>query len=186
MAKSEYTDLTYFMIYGYKLVKNSDNSGRQYLESISGLHFKEKISFILNASDLRHIYKEHYGSNEKDTGNNIPLTDKDIRSLVDVICSPDQIVYGLDKKDGRKIFYFLKDSGNGAYNLAEVYSDKHGNLTAKTFYKTKKGSHPRAVELINSFLRILRGRKYGGGAHLNLLFQSPSSSERRQLNSSRF
>ena len=25
MAKSEYTDLTYFMIYGYKLVKNSDH-----------------------------------------------------------------------------------------------------------------------------------------------------------------
>ena len=25
MAKSEYADLTYFMIYGYKLVKNSDN-----------------------------------------------------------------------------------------------------------------------------------------------------------------
>ena len=24
MAKLEYTDLTYFMIYGYKLVKNSD------------------------------------------------------------------------------------------------------------------------------------------------------------------
>ena len=24
MAKSEYTDLTYFMIYGYKLVKNSE------------------------------------------------------------------------------------------------------------------------------------------------------------------
>ena len=24
MAKSEYTDLTYFMIYGYKLVKNLD------------------------------------------------------------------------------------------------------------------------------------------------------------------
>ena len=26
MAKSEYTDLTYFMIYGYKLVKNSDGN----------------------------------------------------------------------------------------------------------------------------------------------------------------
>ena len=26
MAKSEYTDLTYFMIYGYKLVKNSENT----------------------------------------------------------------------------------------------------------------------------------------------------------------
>ena len=25
MAKSEYADLTYFMIYGYKLVKNSEN-----------------------------------------------------------------------------------------------------------------------------------------------------------------
>lgn len=25
MTKSEYADLTYFMIYGYKLVKNSEN-----------------------------------------------------------------------------------------------------------------------------------------------------------------
>ena len=28
MAKSEYTDLTYFMIYGYKLVKKSDKYGK--------------------------------------------------------------------------------------------------------------------------------------------------------------
>ena len=28
MAKSEYTDLTYFMIYGYKLMKNSEVCGR--------------------------------------------------------------------------------------------------------------------------------------------------------------
>ena len=98
---------------------------------------KPSISFIINPSDLRHIYKNHYGNNEKDTGNNIPLTDNDIRSIVDVIIQPDHIVYGIDKKDGRKMFYFLRNSGNGAYNLMEVYSDKHGNLI-RLFIKRKR------------------------------------------------
>lgn len=42
MAKSEYTDLTYFMIYGYKLVKNLERKppwhtkgGREMLEKQS-------------------------------------------------------------------------------------------------------------------------------------------------------
>ncbi|MBQ7684372.1 MAG: hypothetical protein IJT48_07760 [Bacteroidaceae bacterium] len=124
--------------------------GRKYLEQLSGLTMKPRVSFVLNASDLRHIYNEHYGENEKDKGSNIPLTDEDIVSMVDVITQPDRIVYGETKRDGMKLFYFLKDSGNGTYNLAEVYTDKRGNLTAKTFYKTKKGSHQRANDILNS------------------------------------
>jgi len=40
MAKSEYTDLTYFMIYGYKLVKNSESIRTRFLSfRIKGVLF---------------------------------------------------------------------------------------------------------------------------------------------------
>ena len=78
--------------------------------------------------------------NEKDKGNNIPLTDEDILNLVDVLNQPDGILFGIDKRDGRKLFFFLKDAGNGLYNLTEVCSTKKGNLTAKSFFKTRKVS----------------------------------------------
>ena len=38
-----------------------------------------------------HIYKDHFGNNEKDKGQNRPLDIEDIRSLADVISSPDKI-----------------------------------------------------------------------------------------------
>ena len=41
MAKSEYTYLTYFMIYGYKLVKKSDN------------YFKEIMFFKVKTMENR-------------------------------------------------------------------------------------------------------------------------------------
>ena len=47
--------------------------GRVYLERLSGLRMsKTDIDFVLNPSDLKHIYNDHYGDNEKDKGNNIP------------------------------------------------------------------------------------------------------------------
>ena len=127
---------------------NLTEKGRKYLEGISGIDMKPKVSFVLNASELRHIYNEHYGDNEKDKGNNIPLTDDDIRSLVDVVTSPDKIVFAVENKTGRKMFFFLKNAENGTYNLAEVYADSKGNLTTKSFYKTKKSIAQRANELL--------------------------------------
>lgn len=44
MAKSEYTDLTYFMIYGYKLVKNLEN---YILSNIKILLFNIFIWFLI-------------------------------------------------------------------------------------------------------------------------------------------
>ena len=67
--------------------------------------------------------------------------------------TPDGILYGVDKKDGRKLFFFLKDAGNGLYNLTEVCSTKKGNLTAKSFFKSKKkGIIQRVMEIKDSLL----------------------------------
>ncbi|MGN0238239.1 MAG: hypothetical protein ACI4AK_09195 [Lepagella sp.] len=127
--------------------------GKEFLENISGLQFKEYVDFVLNPSDLRHIRNDHYGQNEKDPGNNVPLTDVDIRNIVDVINNPDGIIYGLEKETGRKLFFFLKRSDDGLYNLTEVCSTKRGNLTAKSFFKLKKkGISQRVMEITKSLL----------------------------------
>lgn len=125
-------------------------AGRDYLEKLSGITMKPNVDFILNASDLRHIYNDHYGENEKDKGNNIPLTDEDIRSMVDVITIPDKVVFGVEKDTNRRMFYFFKKNENGTYNLAEVYSDRHGNLTAKTYFNTKRTINQRVNDLDKS------------------------------------
>ena len=126
--------------------------GKKFLEDLSGLKMKDKIDFVLNPSDLKHMNKDHFGDNEKDPGRNIPLTEEDLRSMVDVIINPDQVVYGIEKMDNRKAFFFLKQAEDGTLNLAEIYSDKKGNLTAKSYYKTKKGVDQRVMEIKNSLL----------------------------------
>lgn len=126
--------------------------GKKFLEDLSGLKMKDKIDFVLNPSDLKHINKDHFGDNEKDPGRNIPLTEEDLRSMVDVIMNPEQVVYDIEKMDNRKAFFFLKQAEDGTLNLAEIYSDKKGNLTAKSYYKTKKGVDQRVMEIKNSLL----------------------------------
>ena len=126
-------------------------AGRMYLEKLSGLQMKENVSFVLNPSDLVHMYRDHFGENEKDKGNNIPLTKEDIRHIGDVISNPERIVYGVEP-DGlkRNLFYFLSSTQGGSYNLLEIYGDRKGNLTAKTFYKTKKAVSQRVLSLLKS------------------------------------
>lgn len=126
--------------------------GKKFLEDLSGLKMKDKIDFVLNPSDLKHMNKDHFGDNEKDPGRNIPLTEEDLRSMVDVIMNPEQVVYGIEKMDNRKAFFFLKQAEDGTLNLAEIYSDKKGNLTAKSYYKTKKGVDQRVMEIKSSLL----------------------------------
>lgn len=126
--------------------------GKKFLEDLSGLKMKDKIDFVLNPSDLKHMNKDHFCDNEKDPGRNIPLTEEDLRSMVDVIMNPEQVVYGIEKMDNRKAFFFLKQAEDGTLNLAEIYSDKKGNLTAKSYYKTKKGVDQRVMEIKNSLL----------------------------------
>ena len=157
-----------------KSIGRLSSEGKALLEKLSGQKFKEFIDFMLNPSDLNHIRGDHYGENEKDKGNNIPLTDEDIMNLVDVINQPDGILYGIDKKDGRKLFFFLKDAGNGLYNLTEVCSTKNGNITAKSFFKTKKkGINQRVMEITDSLLPTsvtYSGEFLSSGAKLPNLF----------------
>lgn len=136
-----------------KSIGRISSQGKAYLENLSGLKFKEYVDFVLNPSDLNHIRSDHYGENEKDNGNNIPLNDEDIQNMVDVLNQPDAILYGVDKLDGRKLFFFLKDAGNGLYNLTEVCSTKKGNLTAKSFFKSRrKGIDQRVMEIKQTLL----------------------------------
>lgn len=137
------------------------DAGKAYLEQVSGETFKDNVDFVLNPSDLVHIYKDHFGKNEKDKGQNIPLDIEDIRSIVDVISRPDNIMFFKEGEgSNRNMFYFFKNAEYGTYNLMEIYSDRKGNLTAKTFYKTKKDATQRVMELRKSLL--LTSETYSG------------------------
>lgn len=162
--------------------------GKEYLEKLSGLHFKESVDFVVNPSDMNHIRADHYGKNEKDSGNNIPLTDEDLMNMVDILNRPDAILYGIDKNDGRKLFFFFKDAGNGLYNLSEVCSTKRGNLTAKSFFKSKKkGINQRVMEIKQSLLPTsvtYSGESLSSDANMiNLLENAKVSGENSEIDS---
>lgn len=152
--------------------------GREYLEKLSGLKLKEVVSFVLNPSDLVHMYRDHFGTNEKDKGNNIPLTKEDIRAIADVVSSPERVIFGKEP-DGlkRNLFYFLAPAQEGAYNLLEIYGDRKGNLTAKTFYKTRKGVSQRVLSLMKSehLTSVTDGATLSDGAKLPKFFDNSIS-----------
>lgn len=151
--------------------------GKTYLENISGLQLKDDIDFVLNPSDLVHIYKNHYGENEKDKGNNIPLTRYDIGRMIDVISFPTKILYGEDK-EGRKSFYFLMEDFGGAYNLLEIYANKKGNLSSKTYYKTRKGVSQRVMNIENSLHSTSKTDEATlSDAKIPQMFDSPKTNE---------
>ena len=127
------------------------DEGRKFLENLSGISLKERVNLVLNPSDLVHIYKDHFGKNEKDNGQNIPLDIKDVRSIVDVISNPDNVVFFKEREGlNRNMFYFFQETDNGTYNLMEIYSDRRGNLSVKTFYKTRKDATQRIMDLKKS------------------------------------
>ena len=126
--------------------------GRSFLSKLSGIEMKDHVDIVLNSSDMYHIYKNHYGLNEKDSGNNVPLTDNDIRNMTDVISSPDSVLFGIEKGSGRKLFFFFSKNHLGTYNLAEVYTDRKGNLTPKSFFNTKKGASQRVMAISSTLL----------------------------------
>lgn len=153
------------------------DAGREYLQKISGINMKESIDFVLNPSDLVHIYKDHFGNNEKDKGQNIPLDINDVRNIVDVISNPDNVVFFKENEgNNRNMFYFFKETDNGTYNLMEIYSDRKGNLTAKTFYKTRKDASQRIMDLKKSL--FLTSETNSGAilsdAKIPQIFENPS------------
>ena len=153
--------------------------GREYLEKLSGLKLKDVVSFVLNPSDLAHIYRRHFGKNETDA-RNIPLTKDDIRQMAYVVSSPDKVIFGKEKSGNqRNMFFFLKETDNGSYNLMEVYSDRKGNLTAKSYFKSKEGVSQRAMLLNESstLTSVTDGATLSDSAKLPKFFESATISE---------
>lgn len=155
--------------------------GKAYLEKLSGVKFKDKVSFVLNPSDMVHIYRRHFGDNERD-GRNIPLGVEDIRQMAEIISSPDRVMFGKEASgNARKMFFFLKGTDGGSYNLMEVYSDRKGNLTAKSFFKSKEGVSQRVMLLGESstLTSVTDGATLFDGAKLPTFFEYPKSEEEK-------
>ena len=151
--------------------------GKEYLENLSGVKMKDVVDFVLNPSDMVHIYNDHFGDNEKDKGNNVPLTEDDIRNIAEIISHPDSILFGTEAKTGRNMFFFFKKNSDGTYNLAEVYGDRKGNLTAKSFYNTKKEASQRVMEIKRSLLPTsvtYSGATPSSGAKIPTFFETTS------------
>jgi hypothetical protein len=130
-----------------KVIAKISEDGKKLLEQISGLKFKNYVDIRLNPSELVHIYNDHYGNNEKDKGNNNPLTDEDIKNMVEVINFPDDVIFlGRDTKTQENKFAFVKSNSNGTYNLIDIVV-KNGSLVPKTYFNTKKGISQRIMEL---------------------------------------
>lgn len=121
--------------------------GKSFLKKLSGLDFKEDVSFCLHPDDLVHIYNNHYRSNEDDQSNLISLIDEDIRKIADILYQPDAVAYLGEDKKGKKFVFFL-ESDVGCFNLIDVYAHRRGKLTVKTFYHTKKGVSQSAMNIL--------------------------------------
>lgn len=152
--------------------------GKAYLEQLSGMQLKDDVTFVLNPSDMIHVYRDHFGNNEKDKSNNIPLSKDDIRAIADVISHPERVIFGIEP-DGlkRKMFYFLSSADAGTYNLLEIYSNRKGNLTTKTFYKTKKAVSQRVLSLMKSehLTSVTDGASLSDVAKLPKFFEYPTT-----------
>ena len=156
--------------------------GKAYLEKLSGMMLKDDVSFVLNPSDLVHIHNRHFGNNEHD-GRNIPLTKDDIRAIASIVSNPSRIVYAKEKTGSqRNLFFFLKENETGSYNLLEVYADRKGNLTSKSFFKSKEGVSQRVISLKNDPTLYVRDG-WGNpldGANLPKFFEYPKSDDEPQ------
>ena len=153
--------------------------GKAYLERLSGITLKDEVSFVLNPSDLVHIHHRHFGDNEKD-GRNIPLEIDDIRQLAEIIAAPDKVMFGKESGGNeRNMFFFLKNAGDGSYNLMEIYSDKKGNLTAKSFFKSKEAVSQRVMLLKESstLTSVTDGASLSDGAKLPNFFEYPKTED---------
>ena len=62
------------------------------------------------------------------------------------------------------MFFFLKSQGNGTYTLAEIYGNRRGNLTAHSFYNSKKKG---ITQRVNEILKSLRTTPETTGASLS-------------------
>ena len=147
---------------GVKENPNTDNGtitlgfltpdGVRYLSALSGQKIKSATRFTISLNILRHWYNNHYGENEKDKGQNIPLTDTDIKALIDVMAKPDKILFtGYNKKAHANVFALLKtNNSNGTYSLLEVYSNSDGELNPKSYYNSKKDIGGQVMNLLKN------------------------------------
>ncbi|ACV64417.1 hypothetical protein Dtox_3709 [Desulfofarcimen acetoxidans DSM 771] len=99
--------------------------------------FKHEI----NSNDLRHAMK-HGDSLKEAKSNQLPITDKDLKAIPDVINSPDEILPGSKTRNGTGKDLIYKKQVNGFIYYVEVVNSKKGILSGKTMWKkSSKADH---------------------------------------------
>ena len=75
---------------------------------------------------------------------------------------------------GLNMFFFFKKNENGTFNLAEIYGDRKGNLTTKSFYNTKKEASQRVNEIKTSLhsTSVTEGASSSSGAKIPRLLET--------------
>ncbi len=107
----------------------------------------EGYKHIVDARSIKHIFNRHGKGNEL-TDNQIPVTDKDIENIPNIVNSPDYLVYGTKTDNGRDGVGYLKTIPDGTTYYVEEIRDKEKQLAAKTMYKIEGVSSDNLVKAI--------------------------------------
>ena len=130
-------------------VKAGFGTAKRWLVTISkrlGLDI-EGYKHIVDARSIKHIFNRHGKGNEL-TDNQIPVTDKDIENIPNIVNSPDYLVYGTKTDNGRDGVGYLKTIPDGTTYYVEEIRDKEKQLAAKTMYKIEGVSSDNLVKAI--------------------------------------
>lgn len=107
----------------------------------------EGYKHIVDARSIKHIFNRHGKGNEL-ADNQIPVTDKDIENIPNIVNSPDYLVYGTKTDTGRDGVGYLKTISDGTTYYVEEIRDKEKQLAAKTMYKIEGVSSDNLVKAI--------------------------------------
>lgn len=128
-------------------IKAGFGSVKKWLVTISnrfGLDV-EGYKHIVDAQNIRHIFNRHGEGNEQ-ADNQIPVTDKDIANIPNIVNSPDYLVYGTKTDTGRDGIGYLKTIPDGTTYYVEEIRDKEKQLAAKTMYKIEGVSSDSLIQ----------------------------------------
>ena len=100
---------------------------------------------IVDARGIKHIFNRHGEGNEQ-ADNQIPVTDKDIANIPNIVNSPDYLVYGTKTDTGRDGIGYLKTISDGTTYYVEEIRDKEKQLAAKTMYKIEGVSSDSLIQ----------------------------------------
>ncbi|KVE31075.1 LPD38 domain-containing protein [Burkholderia sp. TSV86] len=111
------------------------------------------MKHAIDASAIRHIWKQHSNEAKETARGNLPITRDDLEHIPDVVSSPDKIVLGEKNKIGRDLVIYLKRLPDGTTMYLEEVRTGRGELATQSMRKYPPTTH---VDSIIENLRHIR------------------------------